>query len=46
MVDDFNLMNVNNTISEADWEGRLVFLNMMWSKSYADTMYNCFMYMK
>lgn len=46
MMDDFYLMYQNSTAKPEDWEGKLVFLNMMWSNNYADTMYYCFMYMK
>ena len=46
LFDDFNGMQVNNTISEDDWEGRLAYIFKTWSKSYADTTYNCFNYLK
>lgn len=42
MLDEFNEMAVNNTASENDWEGRMMFLSKFWSGSYANTMYNCY----
>ena len=37
-----NAMAVNNSLSNNDWEGRMMFLAKLWSGSYADTMYNCY----
>merc|ERR1712166_469300 len=34
MLDEFNAMAINNTASEDDWEGRMMFLAKLWSNSY------------
>jgi hypothetical protein len=48
-LDDFYNLNQNRTNVGAAglaWEGQALFISQIASNTYADTMYNCFLFMQ